>query len=134
MPQKYYNVKEAATMFGVPEAEVKQMIDRRELHGYRDGADWKFKAEEIDRLVRQRAADSPAADDDDGDVLLSEVELGHSDPGLSGTVIGTDKALNPTTNDIRLADSDVRLAESGIKLADSGVDLTESKKAGRRPP
>lgn len=133
MAQKYYNVKEAATMFGIPETEVKQMIDRRELHGYRDGADWKFKAEEIDRLVRQRAADAPAADDDDGDVLLSEVELGHSDPGLSGTVIGTDKALNPATNDIRLAESDVRLADSGIKLADSGVNLAESKKPATGP-
>ncbi len=32
------------------EAEVKQMLERRELHGYRDGADWKFK------VGRHRAA------------------------------------------------------------------------------
>ena len=43
MPPKYLNVKEAAQAIGVSEDDVKQMLERRELHGYRDGADWKFK-------------------------------------------------------------------------------------------
>jgi excisionase family DNA binding protein len=120
MAQKYYNVKETAKMLGMPEAEVKQMLERRELHGYRDGADWKFKAEEIEQLVSKRAAEAQAADE--GDVLLSEVELGHSDPGLSGTVIGTEKGKTA-------ADSDIRLAQSDVKLAGSRLDLGEERKA-----
>ena len=104
------------------------MLGNHELHGYRDGADWKFKAEDIDRLAAQRASsDSASASDEDGDVLLSEVELGHSDPGLSGTVIGADKRVNPAESDIRLAEGDFSLG-SDIQLASSGIELGEEKK------
>ena len=85
MAQKYYNSAEAAELLGVDEADIKQMVANRELHGYRDGANWKFKVETIDELVQRRAAEPETGD---GDVLLSEVELGSSDPGASGTVIG----------------------------------------------
>lgn len=128
MAQKYYNVKETAGMFGITEAEVKQMLDRRELYGYRDGADWKFKAEDIERIAKERASKSSDADDDDGDVLLSEVELGRSDHGLSGTVIGVEKSPSPVESDIRLAESDVKLAESTIQLVgSSAIDLGSEK-------
>ena len=56
------------------------MLDRRELHGYRDGADWKFKVGGY-RAAAKRAGRRPAAaEDEDGDVLLSEVELGRLGP------------------------------------------------------
>ena len=60
------------------------MLERRELHGYRDGADWKFKIEDVDRVAKQRAADAGVPSGDEGDVLLSEHELGHSDAGDVG--------------------------------------------------
>lgn len=110
MAQKYYNSSETAKILGRTTDEVKQMLERRELHGYRDGADWKFKTEDIDRLAKQSSSPDSASDEDVGDVLLSEVALGQSDPGLSGTVIG----LNVGG---RLAvDSDVNLAESDLAL------------------
>jgi excisionase family DNA binding protein len=113
MAQKYYTVKEAAEILGVSEEEVKQMQQRRELYGYRDGADWKFKVEEVDRLADQRSEDALALpDQDEGDVLLSEIELGESDPGSSGTVIGMESGGNA------VADSDLQLADSGVRLDD----------------
>jgi len=122
MAQKYLNVAEAAKALKISDAEVKQMLDRRELYGYRDGADWKFKVEDIDRLAEERSQ----GDDDDGyNVLASEVELGHSDPGLSGTVIGSDKGKSAADSDIRLADSGIHLAESGVKLGGSDVKLAD---------
>ena len=33
----------------------------RELYGYRDGADWKFKAEEVERLAAVRPPVAPEA-------------------------------------------------------------------------
>jgi hypothetical protein len=111
MAQKYYNSAETAKILGKTTDEVKEMLERRELHGYRDGADWKFKVEDIDRLAMQSPATGSAADEDVGDVLLSEVALGQSDPGLSGTVIGLNAGA-------RLAvDSDIRLAQSDIALS-----------------
>ena len=52
MAQKYYNSAETAKILDVSVDDVKKMMERRELHGYRDGADWKFKVEDIDRLAK----------------------------------------------------------------------------------
>jgi hypothetical protein len=119
MAQRYYNVAETAEIFGVSEDDVKEMLGRQELHGYRDGADWKFKAEDIDRMAQQRReqqADEPSAEG--SDVLLSEVELGESDPGASGTVIGLERDGKPA------ADSDIHL---GDDFALAGQDEVGSK-------
>ncbi|MFZ1935519.1 MAG: helix-turn-helix domain-containing protein [Thermoguttaceae bacterium] len=127
MVQKYYNTAEAAKILGKTVDQVKQMLEHRELHGYRDGADWKFKVEDIDRLAKDAPPAKPAAEDDGGDVLLSEVELGQSDPGLSGTVIGLTPPARPA------AGSDVHLAESDLALSalagDSAVPLGSKKKS-----
>ncbi|MEN6459473.1 MAG: helix-turn-helix domain-containing protein [Thermoguttaceae bacterium] len=124
MAQKYYNSAETAKLLGKDVDEIKKMLERRELHGYRDGADWKFKVEDIDAMVNQ-----PKQAADVGDVLLSEVALGQSDPGLSGTVIGFSDPNRPLT------ESDIRLAESDIQLGDSKTPIpfkkkTEESKAG----
>lgn len=56
MAQKYYNSAETAKILDVSTDDVKKMMERRELRGYRDGADWKFKVEDIDLLAQQRQA------------------------------------------------------------------------------
>ncbi len=127
--KKYYKVNEAAEFLGVSEDEIRRLMDNRDLYGYRDGADWKFKAEDIEKLAHQQSeVPEPLAipDDDDlhlgddSDVLLSEVELGESDPGASGTVIGGDVSKDS------MADSDIQLGEeSAISSADG--DVVESK-------
>ncbi len=59
MAQKYYNVKEAAQMLGASEDAIRKMMEHRELYGYRDGADWKFKAEDIERLAAEPKPNRP---------------------------------------------------------------------------
>jgi hypothetical protein len=130
MAQKYYNSSETAKILGKTTDEVKKMLEQRELHGYRDGADWKFKVEDIERIAKQSPSPSSGSDEDVGDVLLSEVALGQSDPGLSGTVIG----LNAGG---RLAvDSDIRLAESDLALnaLNEEPTTTASKKKADAAP
>ncbi len=126
MAQKYYNAAEAAKLLGVSPADINAMVLRRELYGYKDGADWKFKTEDIDRAAQERGAGGPEEEADN--VLASEIELGQSDPGLSGTVIGADKHRSSAESDIHLVEgegkpgsgsaaSDLNLLESGINLA-----------------
>ena len=118
MAQKYYNVAEAAEILGISEADVKQMLSRRELHGYRDGADWKFKVEDVDKISDERAEQGlNNALEEDGDMLLSDVELGASDPGASGTVIGMEGDAKPS------ADSDIKLGDDSDTAAAGGDDL-----------
>jgi len=109
MAQKYYNVKEAAKILGTSEEAVRQMLEHRELYGYRDGADWKFKAEDIERRAADSKAQPAPAIEDTDEVLLSEVELGQSGSGASGTVIGME-AVPRNESDIDLAGSDVDVA------------------------
>ena len=85
MAQKYYNTSEAAEVLGVSLDRVNEMVLRRELYGYRDGADWKFKVEDVERV----AADDRVATD--------------RDPALTATLDGTEyedtgiaKPFNPT--------------------------------------
>jgi len=70
MAKKYYDSGETAELLGVSQDEVKQMVQRQELHGYRDGADWKFKVEDIERTesaaqyratIKTLRIDAPAA-------------------------------------------------------------------------
>ncbi|MEN6407278.1 MAG: helix-turn-helix domain-containing protein [Thermoguttaceae bacterium] len=130
MAQKYYSTQEAAKIFGISEDDVKQMVERRELHGYRDGANWKFKAEDIDRMAADRAK-PPAASDDaaGGDVLLSEVSLGPAEVDASGTVIAMENT-GPAAND-----SDIQLAGSGVLPVDQSITpvpkKTSDSKAGK---
>jgi excisionase family DNA binding protein len=122
MAQKYYNIQESAKVLGISDDEVKQMLDRRELHGYRDGANWKFKTEEIEALAKQREEEKPAAaandddvvlgGDDGDDVLMSEAALGQSSLGMSGTVIGMNAPV------IGAGESDIQLAGSAVVLGD----------------
>jgi excisionase family DNA binding protein len=119
MAQKYYNTEEAAKKFDISVEEVKKMLEQRELHGYRDGADWKFKVEDIDRMAQERKASSlsPIEEEGTGDVLLSEVALGQPvGLGTSGTVIAMDAlAHDAATSDIQLA-SDLNIVKPGEEL------------------
>jgi hypothetical protein len=126
--KKYYTIDEAAAFLGITPAEINLRRERNELRGLRDGANWKFKAEDVESLARRIRSQeiSAAGDDDTGEVLLSEVALGGSDAGTSGTVIGgKSKGKAAADSDLRLTESDVKLGGSGVKKPGSGV-----KKAG----
>lgn len=142
MAGKFVDVKEAATMIGVSPEELVEMRSRGDIFGYRDGASWKFKTEEVERVVRERGVEARGGDsavltgnDDEfenlitglsskilaekaqeesesGSVLISEEQLGVSTTGQS-TIIG--KGLAPA--EAKASDSDLRLAD------DSGKEL-----------
>lgn len=131
MAQKYYNISETAKIFNLSEDDVKGMLDRRELHGYRDGADWKFKAEGIDSLAKQRQAEADVSHEaeESDDVLLSEVALGQSDLGTSGTVIGMNGvgAASTGESDIQLAGSSIVLGDASLTPPAISTDEVDSK-------
>ena len=132
MVQKYYNSVETAKILDVSAEDVKAMLDRRELHGYRDGADWKFKVEDIDGLAKQRQSEKPASPEQEpgGDVLLSEVALGQGAMGSSGTVIAMDAGdVEPDKSDIRMPDSDVKLGDAAPAPAAQKKDEVDATAA-----
>jgi len=141
MAGKFVDLTEAAKMIGVAAESLVEMRSKGSIFGYRDGGSWKFKVDEVERVIRERgveARDSDSgilnANDDEfenlisglsskiladkaqeesepGSVLISEQELGVSATGQS-TIIGKGKE-----SEQRPSDSDLRLAD------DSGKDI-----------
>jgi excisionase family DNA binding protein len=118
MAQKYYTVDEAAKVLKVTPADVNRMRERRELYGVSTGAEWKFKVEDVERVAQERASSAASREDE---VLLSELELGESDPAKSGTVIGSgvgkDISSGISRSSSLFSDSDIELAESDVRKA-----------------
>jgi|YNPMSStandDraft_1061717.scaffolds.fasta_scaffold00531_11 excisionase family DNA binding protein len=99
---KFYSTQEVAQILGITPAEVNKLREENKLHGYRDGMDWKFKAEEVERLRSEGLAGEPSEEPSEPDVLLSEVELGGS--SKSGRVISEPTGASPAESDLRLAE------------------------------
>lgn len=131
---KFVELNEAAQMLGMTPDQLVEMRSSGEIHGYRDGASWKFKIEEVERVAAEQAGGGPAEEDDfpfgdddeasDESVLVSEEELGHSGETTSSTIIGRAGEADSSESDLSLsadADSGLALEEgSDLKLQTSG--------------
>ena len=154
MAGKFVELNEAAKMIGVTPDELIEMRSKGDIFGYRDGASWKFKLEEVERVNADRAGgpkrggDSSimSADDEEfisglssqllaekaqeesGSILVSEEELGISATG-SSTIIGKGKT-KPSDSDIQLA-SDSNIVPGSDKLLEApGSKLHLGTEAG----
>ena len=54
MATKFIELEEAAEMLGVTPEKLSEMREQNEVRGFRDGANWKFKAEELEQLKALR--------------------------------------------------------------------------------
>ncbi len=156
---KLVPLEQAAEMLQITPEKLTELISKKKIFGYRDGATWKFKEQEIERVanelgVEQVAVEESGVDllgpdagtvasldidadleelvdvteidlddkeDTDGpdSVLISELELGGSDPSISSTIIGKESVNEPD------ADLDLNLAneESSEELV---LDLSDN--------
>jgi hypothetical protein len=63
MEQKFVKFEEALAKLGVTAERLNQLREDGELRAYRDGASWKFRADEIDRLATDGIPDPPPPSD-----------------------------------------------------------------------
>lgn len=103
MASKFLTVDEAAKQLGISAEKLTELREKQMVRAFRDGANWKFKSDDIERLASERAE----AEDDSSDsaevILLSEAELGESNPGSSSTVIGKPSgSRGPSDSDLQL--------------------------------
>ena len=123
---KFVELNEAAQKLGLTPDQLVEMRSNGEIHGYRDGASWKFKIEEVERVATERAGGASGDDDvfpfggddenPDESVLVSEEELGHSGETTSSTIIGKAGEAESAESDLALS------ADAGLGL-DEGSDL-----------
>jgi hypothetical protein len=129
MAQKLYTSEEAAKFLGITVDELNAMRERRQVFGIRDGANWKYKQQDVERAADDLKSGGsgvglPEVEDQETDsVLLSEVELG--EPGsasMAGTVIGKPGVMSPIDSDLEIFDADDKRAGSSA-TSDSDVEL-----------
>ncbi len=134
MVKKLIDQDEAARILGVSAEEIGSLRDRKKLYPYRDGDQWKFKQEDVERLRdelrHETTTDGGGEEDvllsepkkgseswdstlghvelelnDDLDsILLSEIELGKPPKEGPSTVIGKNEGVSGSDDDMVLAD------------------------------
>ncbi|HEX4132076.1 MAG TPA: helix-turn-helix domain-containing protein [Pirellulales bacterium] len=129
MASKLVPLNDAAAHLGVTPEELSEMRQRGDVYGYRDGASWKFKVEDLDAYKAKSEGGSGLG----SDVGLSGLGLGGS--GLSALGIkpdaiggesaasGSDLSSSAGGSGLGISESDIGLGGSGIGLADSGLGL-----------
>ena len=53
MATRFFELNDAAKMLGLTPDQLVELRSNGTIHGYRDGASWKFKAEEIERVAKE---------------------------------------------------------------------------------
>lgn len=145
MAGKLVEFADAAKLLGVSTDELSEMRERGEIHGYRDGASWKFKPEEVERVRSERGSagsgsssdsslyddtfdhlmpkgggeDDSASEGDSVSILVSEEALGKSPDTTFSTIIGKKR-----TEDSSVLGGDIVLSDdASSKLSASGSSL-----------
>ena len=53
MATKFIQLEEAAEQLGISVEQLVEMRSRNEVRGFRDGATWKFKSDDIEKLAEK---------------------------------------------------------------------------------
>lgn len=136
MAKKLIDQEEAARMLGITVDELNSMRDRKQVFPTRDGGAWKYKQDELERILRERETEKEGSWSDE--LSLEDVSLDLGDPesvviadageGLdtgNSTIVGKATPATGSTadtgSDLQLADfetgSDVRLASDSVILS-----------------
>jgi excisionase family DNA binding protein len=130
MAQKLTSLEDAATQLGISKDRLNQLREAGKLRGYRDGASWKFRSEDIDKFQTEGipAIEGPPSDlaldldEDDSearpaaaasglDLELADEELEPQEPMASD--LSLDDVDEPTVAGIDEESSDDALAIGG---------------------
>jgi excisionase family DNA binding protein len=150
MAQKFTSLDEAASQLSISKDRLNQLREAGKVRAYRDGASWKFRAEDIDTLARDGI---PPLDSPPSDIALESDESAPQNSASSGldldlaeddagsgppSDISVEDVDEPTVAGIDDDDSDalaIDLDENPINLSDS-ILLSEAElgESPGRPP
>ena len=127
MAQKFTSLDEAATQLSISKDRLNQLREAGKVRAYRDGASWKFRAEDVDTLARDGI---PPLDPPPSDIALESDEPSPQNSASSGLDLdlAEDNAGAGPTSDISLEDVDEPTV-AGIDDDDSdalAIDLDEN--------
>lgn len=162
MAGKLIPLSEAAALLGVSADRLNELRQSNEIYGYRDGASWKFKQDDVERLKETLAGGGsstgnsgtnlddldfalPMGDEKDDLMLAPDFSSSGSDPILGGSeqirglakgdselTLSSPDKLHSSSN--RAASSDVSLASDVIKGLMGSSELVSPSSGTQRMP
>jgi hypothetical protein len=153
MAKKLIDQEEVARVLGITPEQVNSLRDRKKLFPYRDGDQWKYKEEDIERyreeMQEEKEAAGPEAaveeepwtggdmenvelqlNDDLDSILLSEIELGKSSTEGASTIIGKAGEAASPDSDLPPAAEPKAPSPSSIGTGDSSISLASEPPKG----
>jgi excisionase family DNA binding protein len=147
MPQQYYTLEQAAQLLHITPEQLKEMARKKELRAFQDRSGWRFRAQEIDEMARERGygsdpelplgegAKAKAGDADAGKDVFNfsldadggdEVALGKDPAASKPSGTGSRKTGASKSPPKASSDSDVRLVLDGSDV-DFNINVEDSK-------
>lgn len=127
MPPRLIQLKAAAEMLGMTADELNEYRSRNEIYGYRDGATWKFKIEEIERFAQSQGievAPEPAPTAEGGSGIDADL-----DELISVDNLDTDEASSQEASSLGDVDS-ILVSEETLGESSGGTGSTIIGKSG----
>ena len=121
MDQRFLKFEEALEKLGISADRLNQLRESGELRAYRDGASWKFRGEEIEKMATDGIPE-PSPPSDSG--LVSEDDLVKAEPLASDLDLDSELQL-ADDDDLSLADSDAPIDAGDPASEPSGIDIAE---------
>ena len=104
---KLIKLDEAAQLLGISADKLTEMRSRNEIFGYRDGATWKFKLDELERVAQQKGltlGGQPAAEEELEELVeLDEVTLEDE----SADVVESEENGEPESDSILVSEEEL---------------------------
>ncbi len=123
MAQNYLAVEDVASLLNITNAEVIAATTQGHLRGFKDGASWKFRKEDVDKYANDLKNAVSEADDDFG--------YGEDYDLDGGSEIGGSSDINNTLDtDVSFSGEESGLALSQYSDDDGGLVLGEDTTAG----
>lgn len=134
MAQRFTSLDDAATQLGISKDRLNQLREAGKVRAYRDGASWKFRSDDIDKLAQEgipridAGASDLALDLDEGAVPQSAAEASGLDLEL------TDESSSGPASDVNIEEIDEPTVSgldedsdtSAISLDDDEISLSDS--------
>lgn len=136
----YYNLEKTASTLGLSTGDVNRLREKGELRAYRDGANWKFRKEDVDKylakMIKERSSDALLSTDSDDEQTIAATdssafdkmfEEGENYITLQGDGDGYTEPIGTASSendDLALApEEDDATDDSGLELAPADDDL-----------
>ncbi len=136
---QFYDITKAAEVLGLKPADVQLLREQNKLRGFRDGASWKFKVDDVQNYLAESIKAKRAAAAEEEEVLGgSDLELGTESSDLQLGAGSSDLQLGAGGSDLQLGEggSDLEIGAGGsdlelgpgssdLELGGSDLELTE---------